>query len=247
MNYFKILLIVKIKAFFDALPFFKNKRYEPFLIVGHARTGTSLLHTYLNSHLNILSINEPLSKKNNHQNLFSPKSILIKVFGFKYFYEYIFEVDKRELLNTFLRDNNIKIIKIHRKNMLRTLVSLKIAEKTKEWSSLGNSKLSIENKRIVLSKEECLLAFENYKNAAYLTDEVIKQYQTPCIEIDYDTLVAYPEQTMAKVQQFLGVSVSQPISLLEKQNPEKMLDLIVNYEQLKYDFLDTDYQCYFDE
>jgi LPS sulfotransferase NodH len=245
MNYFKILLIVKIKAFFDALPILKNKRYAPFLIVGHARTGTSLLHTYLNSHLNVLSINEPLSSKNNHQNLFSPKSILIKVFGFKYFYEYIFDVEKRELLNTFLRDNNIKIIKIHRKNMLRTLVSLKIAERTKEWSSVGDSKLQTENKQLTLTKQECLLAFENYKNAAYLTDEVIKQYKTPCIEIDYDTLVDLPEETMAKVQQFLGVSVSKPLTLLARQNPEDIKSLLLNFDELKQDFEHTEYQPYF--
>lgn len=245
MNYFKILLIVKIKAFFDALPFLKNKRYSPFLIVGHARTGTSLLHTYLNSHLNILSINEPLSDKNNHQNLFSPKSILIKVFGFKYFYEYIFDVEKRALLNTFLRDNNIKIIKIHRKNMLRTLVSLKIAERTKEWSSIGDSKIQTENKQLTLTKEECLLAFENYKNAAYLTDEVIKQYNSPCIEIDYDTLVEFPVETMAKVQQFLDVSESKPMSLLARQNPEDLKSLLLNFEELKQSFEHTEYQVYF--
>jgi len=246
-KYFKILATAKLKQFVNILPFYKHNTYTPFLIVGHARTGTSLLHTYLNSHLNILSLNEALSHTDNGLALFKPYSKLIKVVGFKYFYEYSLNESKLKTLIQLIENYQIKVIKIHRKNYLRTYVSLRIAQQTQAWSSTAKVEVNLNSKQISLSKEECIQAFQDYKNQEYITNEIFQKYNVATIEIDYNDLDQYPDREMNKVQTFLGVEPQTVASLLKRQNPESVKELILNYDELKSAFKNTDYEIFFEE
>ena len=189
-TYFNTLLKAKVKQTLNVLPFFKSNDYTIFLIVGHPRTGTSLLHTYLNSHWNILSLNEPLTDTTDSATLFTKQSKLIKAIGFKYFYEYTDNVSKKNTLIELLKKGNIKIIKIERRNYLRTYVSRCIAEKTNEWSSTGTTNHSIDQKKITLAKEDCLFAFDQYKKNEQETDATIRNYNASVFKTDYEMLVA---------------------------------------------------------
>jgi LPS sulfotransferase NodH len=245
--YLRVLFKTRVKRFLNTLPFFKHKTYTPFLIIGHPRTGTSLLHTYLNSHSNILSLNEPLANTTDGKILFRTYSKYIKVVGFKYFYEYIHDSDKRNALIQLVSEFKIKVLKIHRKNYLRTFVSLRIAEQTQEWSSTGKSSMNLINKKVKLSKEECINAFSNYINIEKETNAILKQYNIPIYEIDYEILDVDPTPVMEGVHKFLEVSSQTSFSLLIKQNPEKISDLIVNYNALKDEFKGSQYEQYFEE
>jgi LPS sulfotransferase NodH len=245
-RYFQVVLKARIKWLLNALPVFKHKNYTPFLIIGHPRTGTSLLHTYLNSHSAILSLNEALAYTSDGKLLFHNYSKAIKVVGFKYFYEYILDAEKRNTLIQLVSDFKIKVLKINRKNYLRTYVSLKIAEKTKEWSSTGNTAFALGNKRIKLTKEECLNAFANYAATEKETDLILKQYSIPVYNITYEVLDNDPIAVMNGVQRFLGVVPQTVFSLLIKQNPESISELILNYQELKNEFKGSEFECYFE-
>ncbi len=67
VTYFKLVWNARKKQLLNALPFYSYTGYTPFLIMGHPRTGTSLLHTYLNAHSGILSLNEVLSEVQDSQ------------------------------------------------------------------------------------------------------------------------------------------------------------------------------------
>lgn len=245
LKYLNTLLKAKTKQVLNILPFLKSNSYTIFLIAGHPRTGTSLLHTYLNSHWNILSLNEPLSADSNVR--FKKQSKLIKLVGFKYFYEYTEDVLKKNTLIELLKRANIKIIKIERKNYLRTYVSRCIAEKTNEWSSTEVKQDPIEYKKVILTKENCLQAFAEYQKYEQETDAIIKQFTVPVFETDYDSLVAEPEKTMYAVQNFLGVSQQAPHSLLVRQNAEPLTMLIANYNDLKTSFSGTKFEFFFED
>ncbi|HSY62455.1 MAG TPA: hypothetical protein VK796_11285 [Cytophaga sp.] len=236
-----------MKQALNALPFFKSSDYTIFLIVGHPRTGTSLLHTYLNSHWNILSLNEPLASTVNKTILFKKQPAIIKAAGFKYFYEYIEDITKRNTLIELLKKGNIKIIKIERKNYLRTYVSRCIAEKTNEWSSTKVKQHAIDYKKIMLTKGDCLLAFAQYKKNELDTDTIIKAFNTPVFKTDYETLVAEPDTTMFAIQKFLNVSQRISQSLLLRQNAEPLNVLVENYYDLKKSFSGTEFETFFDE
>lgn len=246
-TYLNVLFGARLKQFFNRLPFFRYNNYNTFLIIGHPRTGTSLLHTYLNSHDAVLSLNEPLAHSNDGKALFKAYSRFIKVVGFKYFYEYVLDIEKKNVLIQLIADHKIKVIKIHRLNYLRTYVSLCIAEKTNEWSSTGNVAMDLLNKQIYLTKEECLFAFAQYKNVELETDKILAQYHVPVYGITYESLVSDPISVMEGVELFLGVEPQIPVSLLVRQNPENMSELIVNYEELKTSFLKTEFEVYFED
>jgi hypothetical protein len=246
-TYLQTQLKVKIKQLLNVLPFFKSTAYTKFLIVGHPRTGTSLLHTYLNSHWNIVSLNEPLANATDSTMLFKKYSKVIKTVGFKYFYEYTRDVAKRNTFIELLKIDNIKIIKIERRNYLRTYVSLCIAEKTNEWSSTEIKQHSINDKKVTLTKEDCLLAFNQYKKNELNTDTIIREFNTPVFETEYETLVAEPNETMFAIQKFLNLSLQIPQSLLLRQNAEPLNVLIENYTDLKASFSGTEFETFFDE
>jgi LPS sulfotransferase NodH len=238
---------VKIKQLLNVLPVFKKDTYTKFLIVGHPRTGTSLLHTYLNSHWHVVSLNEPLSGTIDTNILFKKQSMLIDAIGFKYFYEYTEDILKRNILVELLKQGDIKIIKIERRNYLRTYVSRCIAEKTNEWSSTQVKQHSIERKKITLTKQECLNAFARYQKSEQDTEIIIKVCNVPVFKTEYETLVANPSATMFAIQNFLGVTRQTPLSLLVRQNAEPLNMLIENYENLKASFSGTEFEIFFDE
>jgi len=246
-TYLHILLKAKVKQVLNVLPFFKHSDYTIFLIVGHPRTGTSLLHTYLNSHWNVLSLNEPLAKNVNSKVLFKKQSQLIKAVGFKYFYEYTDDIAKRNILIELLKMSNVKIIKIERKNQLRTYVSRCIAEKTHEWSSTKEKQKSIEYKKIVLKKEDCLRAFAQYKKDEQDTDTISREFNTPVFKTEYETLIEQPNETMYAIQKFLDVPKYMPQSLLLRQNAEPLNLLIENYNDLKESFKGTEFEIFFED
>lgn len=245
--YLNILIKAKIKRLLNVLPFFKRDDYTKFLIIGHPRTGTSLLHTYLNSHWNVLSLNEPLTHTTDSSFLFKKQSKLIKAVGFKYFYEYMNDEMKKNILIELLKSNTIKIIKINRKNYLRTYVSRCIAEKTNEWSSTSGKQYSVENKKVNVTKEACLHAFDAYRKDELKTQAVLTQYGAAIFEIEYNVLVAEPAKTMFAIQEFLGLSQQMPESLLVRQNAEPLHMLIENYNDLKKSFLGTAFEIFFEE
>ena len=246
-TYLQILLKAKTKQILNGLPFFKSDNYTRFLIVGHPRTGTSLLHTFLNSHWNILSLNEPLTNTTDSRMLFKKYPKLIKAIGFKYFYEYTEDASKRNTLIELLKNKNIKIIKIERKNYLRTYVSHCIAEKTNEWSSTELKHYSIDYKKIFLTKEACLNAFAQYKKNEQDTNAIIKKFNIPVFETEYEMLIQQPNELMFAIQKFLGVSQLTPQSLLLRQNAEPLDMLIENYADLKSSFKGTEFEHFFNE
>jgi|GEM_PF-1988245 len=245
--YLQIVLKAKTKQLLNVLPFFKHTDYTKFLIVGHPRTGTSLLHTYLNSHWNVFSLNEPLTNTKDSKLLFKTYSKTIKAVGFKYFYEYTEDGSKKNTLIELLKSGNIKIIKIERKNYLRTYVSRRIAEKTNEWSSTEVKQHSLDHKKVILTKEACLYAFAQYKKNELDTDTIIKEFNIPVFETDYETLIQQPNEVMFAIQEFLGVSLQTPQSLLVKQNAEPLNELIENYTDLKTSFAGTEFEPFFNE
>jgi LPS sulfotransferase NodH len=246
-QYLRVFLTIKIKQALNALPFYKHTNYSIFLILSHPRTGSSLLHTYLNSHTQLLSLNEPLSQTADKSLLVKRYSKRIKAVGLKYFYEYMDDPIKKKLFIDLLHEPNIHIIKIHRKNILRVYMSLRIAQKTQEWSRTVSIKQSINSKKISLSKQECIEAFNQFEKWEQETQSILQNLTVPMFEIDYEILVEQPNETLFYIQKFLGVSKQKPFSLLQRQNAEPLKTLIENYESLKESFVGTPYEHFFEE
>jgi LPS sulfotransferase NodH len=207
--------------------------YQPFIIMCDPRSGSTLLHTYLNSNIQIHSYGELGSDyyfaERIGKKIFVPHAFFLQAVGLKWFYEVAVKKDVIEFKKISFQIKNLKIINLERKNKLEAFVSLKIAERHQVWSS--TSPESSFKKRITIDLNE----FDNHLNEMKTNKMECSKYLAnhEVLTISYEELVAAPEDTLAKVQSFLGVKSRRLFTLLKKQNPETLDELVSNYEQLK--------------
>ncbi|ALJ00010.1 sulfotransferase [Rufibacter tibetensis] len=255
--YLRTVAAIYTKRAANLLPVWKGKGYTTFAILGRARTGSTLLHTYLNSHTRILSIDEFLHPANTitftpdqtleylHTTGLKKYSGLIQALGFKLFYEWQGE-RYTPMWDLFRQDPALKIIHLKRRNHLRSLVSLRIALKNKKWSKgVYEAGESAYSKAVLLSQEECLQHFKAMEEEEKQFDMFFEKQHK--IELFYEDLVKNPEKELARVQTFLGVKQHRLETLLSRQNPEALSELVVNFQELEYAFRGTKWHAFFVE
>jgi len=243
-----------------------HDNYQKILLLGNARVGSTLLQSYLNKHpyiycegeiyntdhLKIYGKADELRQQMNNNPMkflntygYPKHSKKIQFADFKLFYSH-FKTEKTNIIWDYLIENkDIKIIHIKRKNSLRNFVSLKIAAKTNEWRSF-TEKSNIENKQITLTKEECLQEFELQEKILSEIDNSFKNHKI--IEIYYTDLINDKEGTMNGIFEFLDThKIRIEDTVLKKQNPESLDELVTNFQDLKNEFQDTKWGVFFEE
>jgi len=226
-----------------------KKDYSKVIVLSRSRTGSNLLINLLNSHPNICFYGEVFRDMQNqtfdhiYNSVFSAKPFFIKVVGFKIFYYHPEDQDSKDVWERLINEKDLKVIHLKRKNILRTLISRKIAEENNFWTQ--NSKHNnISNKQISLGREECRTFFGKTKNWEQQYDKLFKDH--PKIEVFYESLVSsLTKEELGRIQSFLGVEVKNLKTNLQKQNPENLDDLIVNFDNLKESFRNTSWEHFF--
>ena len=213
-----------------------SKEYKKFIIISRSRSGSFLLITLLDSHPAIEAKGELFVRLNGRsckevwKETFCRKQRKIKYVGFKLFYYHPVDSSDREVWNFILNDPSIRIIHLTRNNLLRTIVSRKIAAKTEVWRQLQKENLSIEDKKVEIAYDECLAEFKKTKNWEYETEIRFKDH--PYLQITYEELTDERENTMRRIFRFLEME-DYPVSTpMVKQNNEPLSDLIINYDAL---------------
>lgn len=227
LDYFCVWSIIKFKQLANLFGV-KHTKYVTFIILCEGRTGSTLLHTYLNSNRNIFSIGD-VDKEIHYQTnglsaIMKPFSKMIKAVGFKLFYDY----ESSKLFKDVREDASIKIIHLYREDRLRLFTSLKMAENSGNWSY--NKQDDISNKRIRIDQNEAKNFVENYtKKKALLTEQFSNH---DLIKISYEQLIESPESVLQQIQRFLKIKPKKLKSVLKKQNPEPLSELIINYDEI---------------
>ena len=206
-----------------------------FIILSKPRTGSTLLHTLLNSHPNIYSYGETLRRVGVNKTGFTlnnevfkdhPKSIM--AVGLKIFYHYFEDNNFNQFFDEVRRNQHIKIIHLLRNNDLDTFISLKNAEKTNQWSiekDLPYSQIRSLNPDINEFKE--YLKYSN--NLQQSITQAFEKHQT--LDISYEMLVKNQKICLNEIQDFLGVPQKKLFTLLKKQSPEDY-NYVSNYAEL---------------
>lgn len=252
-NYWKTLRILYTKAFRNQLSNKKSLDYQKFMIVGRARSGTTLLHTYLNTHRNIYSAGEVQASELYHdlqtsdikkRLIFRTFDSSIKVAGAKVLLPVQIQNTVTEaLLHIIALSPDIKIIHLHRRNLLREYVSLKIAEKTNKWSEINHkNSLSVNEKQIKPDITEMFRYFSLATEGLQHFRQLFKG--TTHFELTYEELSEKPQEAMLRVQNFLQVTPAPTFSLLQRQNPEPPEALIINYHSISKALQGTPYEIF---
>lgn len=214
-----------------------NVNYTRFLILTRARTGSNLLISYLNNHPNIRAYGEVFGNigNKNIQDLidivYSKKSHITKSVGFKIFYYHPNDSKSQDIWDYLLSDIRIKVIHLKRKNLLRSLVSELIAYKTNIWKEIhvGNS-IKSDQKKIYVDVNSLINQIN--QNLEWIESFEKKFKEHDSMNINYEDLVKNPDSTLNSIFSFLQVKKIKVQSFLQKQNPEKLEDLIINYSEL---------------
>lgn len=148
---------------------------------------------------------------------------LIKAVGLKIFYENpIYE----EGLNFILNDPAVKVILLRRKSALAQFVSLKLAEKSKEWVGTLDPL-----RKINLNIDEFRKFNEIQTKAEHQVLSKLKDRNY--FEAYYEDLLQDEDQTLLKLQHFLGVRPKKLVSLLKKQGNKNVSNQIANWDEVK--------------
>jgi LPS sulfotransferase NodH len=209
---------------------------DRFAIIGNARTGSNYLLDGLKTSPAIRMYHEIFAAHNREvgkdfekvlSTLFQKESKLIRLVGFKVFYNHLTDDEWQKL--AAYRD--LKVIHLTRKNRLRTVLSLEIAFKTGRWTRSGKSGAP-EEKRILLDPLKVIGRIEQIEAGEAATR--LRFCDRPILEVIYEELVRSPREVFSSVGAYLGVTGIDPSRIrIKRQNPENLAQLIVNYDEIE--------------
>lgn len=237
---------------YQAFNLFGHDNYRRFMVVGRARTGSTLLVSFLGSHPNIHAKSEIFSRLDGRDyrkilsRTFGKQPPNIKAAGFKILYDQPYDDKNSRLWPELIEMPQLHVIHIKRRNILRTLLSGKISLKTEKWEATNASHLlDIASRKVEFTTTELTKRFKKTRSLEEEFDDKFRLH--PLLTVYYEELVRQPDAEFEKITDFLGLPFHKPTTQYLKMNPEKLSTLIANYDDLKREFLGTEWASFFEE
>jgi LPS sulfotransferase NodH len=229
-----------------------QKQYKRFVLLSRSRTGSNLLISMLNSHPSVYAEGEIFSwlkgrtEEQILNRIYASYPGYIKAVGFKIFY-YHPQDDESGLIWQLLQNlDDLYIIHLKRRNILRTLLSRRIAGLTDAYRyDLQKSGKNDQKKRCRFSEDELRAGFEQTRDWEIKFAKLFSN--KAAIDVYYEDMVCNPNLEFNKIANLLKIKSHSPRTHLKKQNPEKAIELIENYTTLKTKFNDTQWGCFFED
>lgn len=226
--------------------------FTRFILLSRSRTGSNMLASLLNSHPHVQVDGEVLRRLagQDHRDIlaavFAKQPRHIQAKGFKFFYYHPLDGNPAEVWQSLVNIPELRVIYLKRRNILRTLVSRKIAGDQGVWLEKTNDSRDKTAKNSVLfTVEELKSGFEKTRNWENIAEETFSRHAY--LSIYYEDIVAEIQDSSQRISQFLSVPFLPPQIALRRQNPEALRMLISNYDQMKTAFMDTEWQSFFSE
>ncbi len=240
------------KIRYRSLKVFGHTDFIRFIILSRSRTGSNLLVSYLNSHPNIYCQGEIFSKLSGKNyiklltNAFSRQPYYIKATGFKIFYYHPTDSEHCSLWEKLENMPDLKVIHLKRRNILRTLISRKIAGVKDIWiNNDGNQYIPEETKTIDFTYQELFNGFQETRQWETEGDQRFSGHHL--LTLYYEDLARNKNLEIKKVTDFLELPFYPPMTSMVKQNPEKISELLIRYTELKEAFRETEWSSFFEE
>jgi LPS sulfotransferase NodH len=229
-----------------------HKDYVRFIVYAHARTGSNMLLSMLNSHPLVLARGEVFARVDpgdlhaSVERTFDrrlPRAI--RAAGCKVFYYHPLGDRSGALWRELDAVTNLHVIHLRRRNVLRTVVSREIADRQNDWlQTRAQQAVPAELKRVSMTAEQVRAAVERVQR---LEEEAASRFVTaPLIDVYYEDLVADGTEEFGRITRFLRVPFYAPKTGTFRQNPEPLSGLLDNYEELRSAFEGTPFSGFFD-
>lgn len=240
-----------IKKFQNRLGIYrKHEDYKKFIVLSRSRTGSNMLISMLTSHPSIYAKGEIFNWLKGQSVNYVLDSIYhrypkyIKAVGFKIFYYHPLD-DQSGLVWQVLKNIDLHIIHLKRRNILRTLLSRKIAGLTNVYSFDIHKNVEKKDKICHFTEDELKEGFEQTREWEKSFGHMFQS--KAIIDVYYEDLVSRPQQEFQRITNMLYIEYSEPKTDFKKQNPERISDLIGNYQSLKTKFMNTEWSYFFED
>jgi LPS sulfotransferase NodH len=161
----------------------------------------------------------------------------VKAAGFKVNYS---QIKKYSATISWVKQNDVKIIHLLRKNLLKRLVSHKIANAR----NLCHSTEAVEPIKIYIDPTVLKEDFRRRKKRfTRYRKRFIDVFNIPYLEVAYESLVTDYDKQIHQVLKFLDVDIRVSLtSKLVKVNPDSLEDIIENYSEVKQTLMNTEFE-----
>jgi LPS sulfotransferase NodH len=248
-----------------------NRTYRRFVIVGIARTGSTLLLSLLNAHRQVLAFGEVFrgdgrigwditpflsyqSPRLLRQSDEAPADFLdrevfrrwpreVGAVGFKLFYYHARSGPKAAVWDMIRDDPEIAIIHIKRENILAQYLSLTLAHRTNVWSSSGPP--ADGPGPIRLDPQACIQHFRQVRHYENECDTFFAGREVE--QVSYEELVADKAAVMDRIWARLGVPALPVRERTARQQTLPLTEAIANSAELQDAFAGTEWSAFLTE
>ena len=245
-----------------------NRNYHRFIVLGHQRSGSSLVINTLRTHPAIVAFGEVLYSEGTHFNVEgydnnsvnslrfrneNPIEFLdgfvfcgyrddIEAVGFKAFPDQMDNFRCRCVWTWLERNTDLKIIRLARQDLLATYASMLIAYRDNRFSIKDESERS--ETTIYIDPHKCMTEFKQRENYNKTAKESVEHHDV--MDITYEELALHPSLYLKNIQKFIGVKIHDLEIATVRQEKRALSEVIENYEELRRYFLGTEWEYLFD-
>jgi LPS sulfotransferase NodH len=168
----------------------------------------------------------------------------VEAVGFKIFYYHPLDDHHSPVWDRLTRMEDLYVLHLKRRNVLRTVTSRKLAGSTDVWLDRGRGGSAKEKSAVQFSAKGLEKAFEQNEAWEAACDERFRDHEM--MEIFYEDLVSGPD-VLEHTARFLGVRPHAMSTSLRQQNPEQLAALISNFDELRLHFQGSRWATFFDD
>jgi LPS sulfotransferase NodH len=237
-----------------------SKTPTRFVVLFEGRSGSTFLVESLDSHSKIRAEKELLAMLKKRfkegraeageqlewiENLYLTGNHDYEVVGFKTKFKDI--LDPEGLAN-LLKENEVRVILLQRRNRIKLLVSLlnamRLNEATGDWNLYKESDRMMTLRVDVEEGQKWLEASEIQNRKL---NDYARSLGLPFLELSYEDILVDQEKTFRQVCKFLGVAFEPLKGGTKKNTSDNLRDVLENFDELKDAFKGTRYEAMFDE
>lgn len=224
---------------------FGHQEYRKFIVLTQGRSGSNMLISMLNSHPAIYAKGEIFQRLDGRsveqilEKIYASHPAHVQAVGFKVFYRHPLDESVTRLWDRLTEIDDLRVIHLKRRNLLRLIVSKQIAWQTNTWVNRNgkNAPIAVQDRRVTLEPEKLRAEFREIE--ALQARFAARFWQKPIITAYYEDLTADPSGEFARITELLDLEPCEPQASVKRQNPEPLANLIVNYDTLKAEFADS--------
>jgi len=232
---------------------YMRKQVTPFVVFFQGRAGSTYIMEALNSHPKIRAEMEITGVKRTQTKEYSELRKLLTPPLHGYYAATGFKVKLEDIrypgsLKKLLKEIKPHIILLLRRNRVKMVISwinsARIAETTRDWN-IYHEKDRLNPVTVDINDFNKVL--KHVEKEKRRMESYVKSLKLPVLTLYYEDLLLNEQETLKRTCSFLGIVFIQMKGRCLKNTSDNLRKAIANFDELKNNFIGTQYEKMFDE